>query len=112
MDWRIFVWRIYRRQACPACQWTRRILGVDDFDITDLALIAPSIEKNDTSDLLLPTAQTFMIYGPNDEVIAPSSLQQFGENFGIQTHIIDDTGHFFHGKLGELKQLLEALSSK
>ncbi|MFO1365278.1 MAG: hypothetical protein U1E98_02730 [Moraxella osloensis] len=34
------------------------------------------------------------------------------ENFGIQTHIIDDTGHFFHGKLGELKQLLEALSSK
>ncbi|PKZ68992.1 alpha/beta hydrolase [Moraxella osloensis] len=87
-------------------------LGVDDFDITDLALIAPSIEKNDTSDLLLPTAQTFMIYGANDEVIAPSSLQQFGENFGIQTHIIDDTGHFFHGKLGELKQLLEALSSK
>ena len=53
-----------------------------------------------------------MIYGANDEVIAPSSLQQFGENFGIQTHIIDDTGHFFHGKLGELKQLLEALSSK
>lgn len=86
-------------------------LGLDDFDITDLALIAPSIEKNDTSDLALPTEQTFMIYGRNDEVIAPTSLQKFGENFGIRTKIIDDTGHFFHGKLTELKQLLHDMSS-
>ena len=61
---------------------------------------------------ILPRDWNKLVHVANDEVIAPSSLQQFGENFGIQTHIIDDTGHFFHGKLGELKQLLEALSSK
>ena len=86
-------------------------LGLDDFDITDLALIAPSIEKNDTADLVLPTDQTFMIYGANDEVIAPSSLQKFGQDFAIRTHIIEDTGHFFHGKLGVLTQLLTDMTS-
>lgn len=86
-------------------------LGVDDFDITDLALIAPSIEKNDTSDLVLPTDKTFMIYGADDEVIAPTSMQQFGQEFGIKTQVIENTGHFFHGKLGELKTLLSDMSS-
>lgn len=86
-------------------------LGLDDFDITDLALIAPSIEKNDTTDLILPTEKTFMIYGANDEVIAPSSLQQFGQDFNIRTQVIDDTGHFFHGKLGDLTALLKHMSS-
>ena len=86
-------------------------LGLDDFEITDLAMIAPSIEKNDTADLVLPTDQTFMIYGANDEVIAPSSLQQFGEQFTIPTQVIADTGHFFHGKLGELKDKLQQNTS-
>lgn len=86
-------------------------LGIDDFHLTDLALIAPSIEKNDTSTLVLPTQDTFMIYGAQDEVIAPSSLQRFGEDFAIRTHIINDTGHFFHGKLGELKSSLEQYTS-
>lgn len=52
-----------------------------------------------------------MIYGAQDEVIAPSSLQRFGEDFAIRTHIINDTGHFFHGKLGELKSSLEQYTS-
>lgn len=86
-------------------------LGLDDFDITDLALIAPSIEKNDIADLVLPTDQTFMIYGANDEVIAPSALQKFGQDFAIRTQVIEDTGHFFHGKLAELKQLLTDMSA-
>lgn len=85
-------------------------LGLDDFEIKHLALIAPSIEKNCTQDLVLPTAQTFMIFGEQDELIAPASLQKFAEDFAIRYEIIADTGHFFHGKLGELKKLLEKLS--
>lgn len=88
-----------------------KTLGIADFELTDLALIAPSIEKHDTSIITLPTAKTFMIYGENDELVAPNALEDFAENFAIRTEMVDDTGHFFHGKLGELKALLEKMSS-
>lgn len=87
-------------------------LGLDDFEITDLALIAPSVEKNDTSTLVLPTEKTFMIYGANDDVVPTDVMAKFGQDFAIRTQVIDDTGHFFHGKLGELKTLLDKLTSK
>lgn len=79
----------------------------DNFTISNLALIAPSIEKHDTTGFILPIEQTFMIYGENDELVAPNALQDFAENFGIHYDEIKDTGHFFHGKLGELMQLLK-----
>lgn len=82
-----------------------------DFGLTDLALIAPSIEKHPTDDVRLPADKTFLIYGENDELVAPDALAAFGERFGIRARVFADTGHFFHGKLGELKTTLEALSS-
>lgn len=84
--------------------------GDDNFTISNLALIAPSIEKHDTTDFMLPTAQTFMIYGEHDELVSPDALQDFAENFGIHYDAVKDTGHFFHGKLGELMNLLKTNS--
>lgn len=86
-------------------------LGVDDFDITDLALIAPSIEKHPMDKIILPTDRTFMIYGEHDELVAPNALAKFGQDFGIKTDVVADTGHFFHGKLGELMGLLKQHTS-
>lgn len=86
--------------------------GLEDFEISQVALIAPSVEKNDTSDLTLPTDKTFEIYGNQDEVIAPESMQDFAEKMNLETSIIDGAGHFFHGKLGELKKLLEHYYTK
>lgn len=85
-------------------------LGLADFELTNLALIAPSVEKNDTSSLVLPTEKTFMIYGANDDVVPTDVMAKFGKDFNIRTQIVDDTGHFFHGKLGELKSLLGEMS--
>lgn len=82
-------------------------LGLDDFSITNLALIAPSIQRHDTNGFILPNKQTFMIFGENDELVAPHAMIDFAENFGIRYQQIDDTGHFFHGKLGELMNLLK-----
>ena len=83
------------------------IWDVSDFEITKIALIAPSVEKNDSSDIRLPADKTFEIYGNADEVIDPKNLQAFAEQLGIAVSVVDGAGHFFHGRLSELKGLLE-----
>lgn len=82
------------------------------FKLTDLALIAPSIEKNDISDLVLPTAKTFCIFGDQDELVEPETLRAFVQQFGIRYQEFVDTGHFFHGKLAPLKDTIAEFSSK
>lgn len=89
-----------------------QVWGLEEVTISQVALIAPSVEKNDTSDLTLPTDKTFEIYGNQDEVIAPASMQDFAEKMGLDVSIVDGAGHFFHGKLGELKKLLEQYYAK
>lgn len=83
------------------------IWDVSDFEITKIALIAPSVEKNDSSDIRLPADKTFEIYGDADEVIDPKNMQAFAEQLGIAVSVVDGAGHFFHGRLSELKGLLE-----
>ena len=87
------------------------IWGLSDFEISKVALISPSIEKNDSNDLTLPVDKTFEIYGDADEVIAPANMQAFAEKLGIEVSIIEGAGHFFHGRLTELKKLLQQHSS-
>ena len=85
-----------------------RIFGdVSDFEVANIALIAPSVEKNDSSDIQLPADKTFEVYGNADEVIDPASMQAFAERLGIDVSVVDGAGHFFHGRLSELKKLLE-----
>ena len=83
------------------------IWGLGDFEIANVALIAPSVEKNDSSDITLPIDKTFEIYGNADEVIDPNNMQAFAERLGLAVSIVDGAGHFFHGRLSELKGLLE-----
>lgn len=83
------------------------IWDVSDFEVANIALIAPSVEKNDSSDIQLPADKTFEIYGNVDEVIEPASMQAFAERLGIDVSVVDGAGHFFHGRLSELKKLLE-----
>lgn len=83
------------------------VWGLSDFEISKVALISPSIEKNASEDIHLPTDRTFEIYGNADEVISPDNMQAFAEKMGIKVSIIDGAGHFFHGRLSELKKRLE-----
>ena len=86
------------------------VWGLSDFEIVNVALISPSIEKNDGNDLSLPIAKTFEIYGDADEVIEPENMQAFADRLGIRVSIIEGAGHFFHGRLTELKKLLQQQS--
>ncbi|MCG3859665.1 alpha/beta fold hydrolase [Psychrobacter sp. Ps2] len=83
------------------------IWGLDDFEVTKIALIAPSVEKNDSTDISLPADRTFEIYGNADEVIEPDNMQAFADRLGIEVSVVDGAGHFFHGRLSELKGLLD-----
>lgn len=83
------------------------IWGLDDFDVSKIALIAPSVEKNDSTDIALPADKTFEIYGNADEVIEPDNMQAFADRLGIEVSVVDGAGHFFHGRLSELKGLLD-----
>ena len=83
------------------------VWGLSDFEIANVALISPSIEKNNSEDIRLPVAKTFEIYGNADEVIDPNNMQAFAERLGLDVSIVDGAGHFFHGRLSELKGLLE-----
>lgn len=82
------------------------IWDLSDFDIVNVALISPSIEKNNSDDITLPIDKTFEIYGNADEVIDPANMQAFAERLGLAVSVVDGAGHFFHGRLSELKRLL------
>lgn len=86
---------------------TPHIWDLDDFELIKVALIAPSVVNNDVSDLMLPTERTFEVYGDADEVISPSSMGEFAQRMGIDVSVIEGAGHFFHGRLPELKATLE-----
>ena len=86
------------------------IWGLGDFEVSKIALIAPSVEKNDSTDIRLPADKTFEIYGNADEVIAPDNMQAFADRLGLAVSVVDGAGHFFHGRLSELKKLLETHS--
>jgi hypothetical protein len=34
-------------------------------------------------------------------------MQEFADRLGIPVSVVDGAGHFFHGRLSELKKLLE-----
>lgn len=90
-----------------ACRVADRILSdYPDLTIQKLTLIAPSVEKNNPAGLTLPKT-TLMIYGDQDEFVNPNVMADFADDFGINTKVMNGAGHFFHGRLGELKALLQ-----
>ncbi|PNK59727.1 alpha/beta hydrolase [Psychrobacter sp. FDAARGOS_221] len=86
---------------------TPHIWGLEDMELVKVVLMAPSVENNDASDVMLPTNKTIQIHGDEDNVIKPSSMQQFAESKQIPFYIVEGAGHFFHGRLTEIKSLLE-----
>lgn len=88
------------------------IWGLEDFELTQLTLIAPSVVNYDVSDISLPTDRTFEVFGDADEVIDPDSMRKFAQRLNIPVKVISGAGHFFHGQLSELKAALVVTSGE
>ena len=76
--------------------------------ICDLLLIAPAVVNYPFDTLLQFPSPLTMIYGDADEVVDSNEIRAWGEKVESQKsiHCLNDAGHFFHGRLVEVKDLL------
>ena len=56
-----------------------------------------------------PAIQTTIIHGQEDELIPLPTVQGYAQSHGITLEVIHGAGHFFHGKLVELRTRVEGL---
>lgn len=76
---------------------------------TRLVLIAPSVERLPFADLMPLAGPASVMMGEADEVVASEAVFGLLEGKeGIDMERFPDTGHFFHGRLVELKAAVEA----
>ncbi len=76
--------------------------------VAQLYLVAPAVMRLDNEHRLADDCQLTVIQPENDEVIDPELVFQWS-NALIQPHEllkVAECGHFFHGRLPELKQLV------
>lgn len=84
--------------ACRQAVWPER-----------LVLVAPSVERQPFAQLLPMAGAAVVMMGEADEVVAPEAVFTLLEGQQeVQLVRFAGTGHFFHGKLVELKQATEA----
>ncbi len=82
--------------------------AVEIAGVEHLVLIAPPIDKYVFDEYMLPKCPIIVVQGEADEVVEPSSVYQWCDRNGLLTELstIKNAGHFFHGQLIELRNLL------
>ncbi|WP_322995972.1 alpha/beta hydrolase [Castellaniella sp.] len=72
-----------------------------------LMLIGCAVERFRYRPLAMPP-DTLMIHGEHDEVVPLSEGMDFARTHQLPLTVIPDAGHFFHGKLLLLRQIVQA----
>ncbi|MCR9192640.1 MAG: hypothetical protein NXI01_08270 [Gammaproteobacteria bacterium] len=74
-----------------------------------LITIAPSVQHYDYTLDLPPQTPWLVVIGKEDEVVPVTAVEDFVQSHPLQPNIeyFNDTGHFFHGKLLDLKDCLQ-----
>lgn len=71
-----------------------------------LVLVAPAVNLFDFGEI---PSDSLVIHGEQDELVPLDALRGWADPQGIPVTVIPGAGHFFHGKLGELKDTLVRL---
>ncbi len=81
------------------------------YQVRDLLLIAPAVENYEFEKLTEFAVPVAMIYGDQDEVVDPSGIRDwFAAVSGDKDSVcLEGAGHFFHGRLPELKSAAQRL---
>lgn len=77
-----------------------------NLDARRLVMVGPAVSMYDFS---RPAVPTTIIHGEEDELIPLAAVQGYAAEHGIPLLTIAGAGHFFHGKLTELKTVVEGL---
>ena len=77
--------------------------------VDHLLLIAPAVVNYDFDNLLTFPVPLELIYGDADEVVDPQEIQRWFDRVqsGKSVFCMTEAGHFFHGRLTELKEVVQ-----
>jgi len=70
-----------------------------------LVLVGSAVQRFRFRDVALP-ADTLLIHGDNDDVVPFAETLDYARAANLPVTVVPDAGHFFHGRLGLLKQLV------
>lgn len=73
--------------------------------VQPLVLVSPAVTKNE-----VPTVapDTLVVEGEADDVVPLAAILDWARPQGLPVTVVPGAGHFFHGLLGTLKQLVQA----
>lgn len=71
-----------------------------------LIMVGPAVSMYDFGAPAIPTT---IIHGAEDEIIPLAAARAYAETHGLPLHVLEGTGHFFHGRLRELQSLVASL---
>lgn len=72
-----------------------------------LLLVAPSVENFDFSSFVSVACPVLVIQGEQDDIVSPTAVFNWVANSPLQPTVLRmEAGHFFHGQLVELQELI------
>jgi len=81
------------------------------FEVKASVLVSPAIGKYGSDSKQGLPGPCLLLQGEEDEVLPPEDVYQWAEQFGgpqMSVEKFPETGHFFHGKLVEIKEVVQA----
>ncbi|MGH8321100.1 MAG: alpha/beta hydrolase, partial [Gammaproteobacteria bacterium] len=71
-----------------------------------LVTVAPAVERFDATSIKLPACPWLLIQGDADEVVSPQAVMNWAASLAYPPRlaVLKGAGHFFHGRLNELRQ--------
>lgn len=75
-------------------------------DLRRLVMVGPAVSMYEFAPPVIPT---HIIHGELDEVIPLAAARAYAERHAVPLHLVPGTGHFFHGRLQELKDRVTAI---
>ena len=79
-------------------------------EAAQLITVAPAVKRFHTGELAPPTCPWLIVQGGADDVVPPQEVYAFAARIVPPPDLVKvaDTGHFFHGKLIELRGIVQA----
>ena len=78
--------------------------------VARLVTVAPAVERFATHDIVRPECPWLLVQGMADDVVSPQTVLGWARSLERPPHIVEmaGAGHFFHGRLNELREAVTA----
>ncbi|HEY1991508.1 MAG TPA: alpha/beta fold hydrolase [Gammaproteobacteria bacterium] len=78
--------------------------------VSRLVTVAPAVERFATGDIVPPSYPWLLVQGLADDVVSPQAVLAWARGLAQPPRIVEmaGAGHFFHGRLNELREAVAA----